>query len=403
MNKSGIKKYIFLLMIAHLCVDMNQGALPAALPFLIAIKGLNYTAATGLVFASNISSSLVQPLFGYLGDKSARYWFISLGIILGGSGFAMIGLFDNYWAIFFAAIVSGVGIAIFHPEGGRLSNQVSEKNKSGNMSIFATGGTLAFAAGPLLLSFSMTNFGIRGTAVFLIPGFVMVAIYMAVIKNLRKAVGENIANEGRSGGVRSEGVPEASAPQVYRPAGKDDRPAFIKLSVFVFFRSAILFGMTTFIPLYWVDMLKQTQAAGSIALAIYSIATAFATLIGGFLADRLGYNKIINISTITFIPLLALFTFIPDLRLSTVLLVLLGFSLQFCFSTVITTGQSFLPNHIGFASGVTMGMGSSVGAVTAPLLGRIGDIYGLTTTFYVLIAIACITAVTGFFVPKQKH
>ena len=385
-------------MLGHLSADMNQGALPAVLPFLMAAKGMNYTAATGLVFAANITSSLIQPLFGYLGDKSARYWFVSLGILVGGSGFAMMGLLDNYWAIFLAAVVSGVGIAIFHPEGGRLANRVSAENKNGNMSIFAAGGTLAFATGPLLLSFAMTNFGIRGTAVFFIPASVMATVFMAVIKNLLKATGESPVYSGQGAG-NAAGAYEAQIGF----AGKDNRPAFIKLSVFVFFRAAVLFGMTTFIPLYWVGILHQTQAAGSMALAVYSFATVFSTLIGGFLADRYGYKKIINISTLTFIPVLALFTFIQDLRLSTILLILLGFSLQFCFSTVISVGQSFLPNHIGFASGVTMGMGTSVGAVTAPLLGRIGDIYSLDAVFYVLIALACITALTGFFIPGQQN
>jgi len=80
-KKTGLKKQIYLLMLSHLSVDINQGALPAALPFLIALKGMNYTSATGLVFASNITSSIVQPLFGYLGDRSARFWVLSLGIL----------------------------------------------------------------------------------------------------------------------------------------------------------------------------------------------------------------------------------------------------------------------------------------------------------------------------------
>jgi FSR family fosmidomycin resistance protein-like MFS transporter len=80
----------------------------------------------------------------------------------------------------------------------------------------------------------------------------------------------------------------------------------------------------------------------------------------------------------------------------------MGFALQLCFSTVISIGQSFIPNHIGLASGITIGMGSSVGAIIAPILGKVSDLYGLPTTFYVLIALSVITAVTGGLVPKHK-
>ena len=147
----------------------------------------------------------------------------------------------------------------------------------------------------------------------------------------------------------------------------------------------------------------QTQAAGSVALALYSFATIFSTLIGGFLADRIGYKKILIISTITFIPFLVIFTLMPDLQFSTILLIPMGFAMQLCFSPVISIGHTFIPKHIGFASGVTMGMGISVGGITAPILGKISDLYGLTSTFYVLIALACITAITAFIVPRQKQ
>ena len=80
----------------------------------------------------------------------------------------------------------------------------------------------------------------------------------------------------------------------------------------------------------------------------------------------------------------------------------MGFVLQLCFSPVIATGQAFVPRHIGFASGVTMGMGVTVGGIAAPILGRISDLYSLTTTFQVLIVLACIAAITAFIIPGKK-
>ena len=413
-----IRNYIFLLLLGHFSVDLNQGALPAALPFLMAARNMNYTSAAGLMFATNVTSSIVQPLFGHLGDKAAKYWYISLGLVLAGSGFAIMGFLEDYWAMFVAVMVSGLGNSIFHPEGGRLANQVSEENKNTNMSIFAIGGNLAFAVGPIIISLAITNFGMKGTAVFFIPAYIVAVIYLVMIKDM-----PGVSREGkgaREGKIAREGKalagPWVDAPvettsgaagrpgiDAVAPGDKDDWRAFAKLSVLIFFRAAVLYGMTTFIPLYWVGVLMQSRAAGSVALAIYSFASTVGTPIGGLLADRIGYSKIIKISSVSFVPLIALFTFVPDLRLSTFLLVAMGLAGFLCFSTVITTGQYFIPNHIGFASGITMGMGVSVGGITAPILGRISDLYGLTTTFYVLIALSCLMAVSGFLIPAKKR
>ena len=57
-------RYLSLLTAGHLVTDVNQGALPALLPFLISEHKLSYGAAAGLVFAANMTSSVAQPLFG---------------------------------------------------------------------------------------------------------------------------------------------------------------------------------------------------------------------------------------------------------------------------------------------------------------------------------------------------
>ena len=40
-------------------------------------------------------------------------------------------------------------------------------------------------------------------------------------------------------------------------------------------------------------------------------------------------------------------------------------------------GQKYLAKNIGFASGVTLGLATSMGGMIAPLLGWIADHYGL--------------------------
>ena len=46
-------------------------------------------------------------------------------------------------------------------------------------------------------------------------------------------------------------------------------------------------------------------------------------------------------------------------------------------SVLVVLGQEYLPNRVGMASGVTLGLAVSVGGMCAPLLGRLGDRYGM--------------------------
>ena len=75
---------VALLCLGHLVTDLSQGALPALLPFLIAEYGLTYAAAGVIVFATNIASSVVQPLFGHLADRHPSPWLAALGHRPGG-------------------------------------------------------------------------------------------------------------------------------------------------------------------------------------------------------------------------------------------------------------------------------------------------------------------------------
>ena len=119
-----------LISLGHLVTDINQGALPALLPFLIAEQSLSYTAAASLVFISNASSSLIQPVFGYFADRLSKPILMPIGIFLAGLGMALMGLVDVYGLLLVCAAVSGIGIAAFHPEApGRSTASAGKRSR----------------------------------------------------------------------------------------------------------------------------------------------------------------------------------------------------------------------------------------------------------------------------------
>ena len=74
-------------------IDINQGSLPAILPFLKTRSISRTRPPASSCSPANITSSLIQPLFGYLADKTARRWLLPLSVLLSavGSGLARAG------------------------------------------------------------------------------------------------------------------------------------------------------------------------------------------------------------------------------------------------------------------------------------------------------------------------
>lgn len=379
--------YGWIMTLGHLCCDINGGALPAILPFLMVEKGISYSAAAGLTFALSGIGSVVQPLFGNMADKHSRPWMMSLGVFMAGCGVSLLGFFDSYWAMFIAVTMTGIGSALFHPDGGRMANYVAGERKGRGMSNFAVGGNMGGAIGPMLVVFGINLFGLPGTLILAIPSFLMAAFLQMQNKELA-----SFAQESR------RATAEAIA------AGqKDDWHSFYKLTFVVFMRSTISIGITTFIPLFWLNILMQPENVSSSTTTILAVAAAIATLIGGRLADRLGFNRVIRTGLLLVIPCLVLVILSRTVWFSTLMLIPLAMMLNFAFSPSVALGQSLVPNHIGLASGITMGLANSFGGMVSPLLGRLADHQGLPPVLWVLVGVAVLACVCSFSVPDAPN
>jgi len=132
-----MKYRLALLSAGHLVTDVNQGALPALLPFLISEYHLSYAAAGVIIFSTNIVSTIVQPLFGYLADRVSSPWLMPAGIVLAGVGMGATGVVSGYGWVLVCVMVSGIGVAAFHPQGALMVDRIPGERKASAMSLFA--------------------------------------------------------------------------------------------------------------------------------------------------------------------------------------------------------------------------------------------------------------------------
>jgi MFS transporter, FSR family, fosmidomycin resistance protein len=380
------RRRLIILAIGHLVADISQGALPALLPFLIVQYHLSYSAAAGIVFAANIFSSLMQPLFGHFADRLSSVWLIPVSMLVTGIGTALIGVMPNYWCVFTIVAVVGVGLAAFHPEAARLVNRVAGKNKSSGMSIFSTGGQLGFALGPILTTTVVLAFGLKGTLLLVLPAVIAAIFLVPMTTRLSKQELER--NE--TGGLLSQGQ------------GVDQWRAFTMLMIVIILRSVLFYGLNTFLPLYWLNVLHQSNAAAGTILTVYFFCGVFGTLLGGRLGDRIGYRRIIAISLIMVTFILPLFLMTQDTRMATIAVVPIGFILFLSSSSLIVLGQKYLPNRVGFASGVTLGLSITAGGTAAPLLGKIADMYGIPVAMWSLTCLPVICFFLTLTLPRSR-
>src|SRR3954454_3123604 len=365
----------------HMFTDVSQGAVPALLPFLKSDMHLSYAAVSALILAATISSSVIQPIFGRYSDRRSLPELMPLGVLCGGLGIAAVGIAPSYALVFLAIVVSGIGVAAFHPEGSRYANYLSGSRRASGMSLFSVGGNVGFALGPVLVTPLLLAFGLHGTLFMAFPATLMAVVLFHELPRLgtfRRAAAERLAG------------------------GRDRWDAFVRLAGVVAMRSFVYFGLITFVPLYYVAELHTSKAAANTALAAMLAAGAVGTLIGGPAADRFGRRPVVIASMAVLPPLILAFAAAGQ-GLATLLIAIVGAATILTFSVTVVMGQEYLPGKIGVASGFTLGLSIGLGGVAAPLLGLVADHWGLTTALHVIAVLPVVGLLVALTLPRGRE
>jgi FSR family fosmidomycin resistance protein-like MFS transporter len=370
----------------HLFTDVNQGAVAALLPFLVVERGLSYTAVAGLILAATVSSSIVQPVFGHFSDRRSLPALMPGGLLLAGAGIALVGVAPSYPLIFLCVVLSGIGVAAFHPEGSRFANYVSGSRRATGMSLFSVGGNVGFALGPVITTPLVLIFGLPGTLFLILPAAVMSALLALSIPRLA--------------GFR----PRSGRPAGGERDGRDRLPAywgpFARLIALITARSLVYFGLVTFVPLYYVQVFGASEGRANAALSVMLFAGAVGTMIGGPLADRFGRRTVVIASMLALPPLILGMSLSGELA-GMVLLALIGACTIATFGVTVVMGQEYLPGRIGIASGFTIGFSIGLGGLGAPVLGAVADGFGLFSTMLVVAALPLVGLAIALTLPKK--
>ena len=371
--------------IFHCINDFGQGSLAALIPFFIANFGLNYYQSASIIFCNTVVASVAQPILGYVADRWRVPWFIPVGFTVTLVSISAIALATSYEMILALSLIAGIGAALFHPEAALLVNR-TQSNELGNaMGRFAVGGSAGFALGPLLAG-GVYVFGGQFLWLFTVIALIGVLLYVYAF----------------TGSTDADAVSESKSSVKSATTGTNDWASFGKLFFVIASRSILFSVLSIFIPILYITVINGEAGASSLALTMYFAMGAVLTYMGGALSDKLGFLKTVRLGNLIFLPSVLVFIFVPNIWGFFGAMIPMAFGVFSQYGPITVLGQKYLAKNAGFASGITLGLGITLGGLVAPYVGHLADIYDVQTALMTLIPVGLMGLLMSFWLKEPK-
>jgi FSR family fosmidomycin resistance protein-like MFS transporter len=375
-------KILLFLSLGHLVTDIYQGALPAILPYLKTHLSLSYAYTGVILMTANFTSSILQPLFGYLSDRREKLFLLPLGCLAAGVGLSLLPLSGLYGLTLVLVVISGLGVASYHPEGYKTAYFFTGPRPATGMSVFSVGGNLGFALGPLIALTIILGFH------YLPIMLCFCLIFLGLLPHYWKML-----HEPKPPHLQSKTAATVVSPGTYL--------ALALIIAVVIMRSWIQLGLMTFIPFYYIGVLKGDPLYSGTLVSVFLLGGVAGTLGGAPLADRWGHKRLLTLSMLLTSLLFPLVRLTSGLWLF-VVLALVGMVLISSFTVTVVMAQRLLPRHLGAASGLMVGFAIGAGGLGVTILGIVADHYGVPAALNAIIFLPIIGMMLSLGI-KEPH
>jgi len=371
---------LFLMFLGHIWVDASQGILPVLLPKLKEVLALNYFEVGVVVTVLNLTSSVIQPIFGYISDKIRAGWFVPVGIFWTACMMGLLGWAPNYLTVILLVGFAGLGTAAFHPRAMMVVHHVSGSRKGLGTAVFGTGGNIGFALGPMVGSLLVLGFGLHATIGLVGPGALLALMIFFWPGNF-------LQREAPTKGKTKIGDGNLQ-PVLW--------VSLVLTCLIVMLRSWVYTSFITYLPMFLQERGLPLET-GSLMLTVFLFGGAAAGLYGGHLSDRVGRRRVIIVSMLLY-PIFMSLMILSSGPMRWVLTAASGAALLASFSVTIVLAQEILPRNLGLASGLILGLSFGTGGLGTAVSGLIADAVGLYKTVWILALVPLLGSVIGAFI-----
>jgi MFS transporter, FSR family, fosmidomycin resistance protein len=388
-NNKTVYNILFIIGLCHLLNDTLQSVVPAMFPILEKSMGLSFTQLGLIAFALNMVSSVMQPAVGWFADKRPMPYALPIGLTFSMVGILGIAIAPSFITILFSVIFIGLGSAVFHPEGSRVSYMAAGNRRGLAQSIYQVGGNSGQALAPVITALILVPLGQFGAIWFTIVAAFAVLFLLYIARWYSSRLSDTSKKQQRE--VKS----------VNKKISKPVKVALIVLVFLVFARSWYGSAISNFYTFYVIETYDKTIAQSQVYIFLFLFMGAVGTFLGGPLADRFGKKNVILYSLLFAAPLAVLLPFVGP-YVAYILLALIGLILMSSFSVTVVYAQELLPGKIGTMSGLIVGLSFGMGAIGSVALGAFIDTIGLSTTM-IAVALLPLLGVLTFLLPSDSQ
>lgn len=387
-QNATVYSILFLISGSHLFNDSIQSVVPAMNPIFVSELHLSYVQIGWIAFVLNMTSSVMQPVFGYVADKKPTPFLLPFGMFLSMLGLIGFSLFENYYLILLSVFFIGLGSAIFHPEGSRVAYLAAGTKRGLAQSIYQVGGNFGQSLAPVFTAFIFVKYGQNSALGFIAVTIMGMFILMFVSKWYK-------------GKIVEEQEVKANTPERKSAPIPNKIKAAITLLVFlVFARSWYQAGIVNYYQFHLNENYGFTIQEAQLYIFVFMFAGVLGTFFGGPLADRFGRRNLIFLSMGGAAPLTIALPYVPSGFISP-LIFLIGFIILSSFSVTVVYAQELIPSKIGMVSGLIVGLAFGMGAIGAVILGALADKFSIYSIMIVC-SLLPILGVLTFLLPSDE-
>lgn len=357
------------LSLAHLLNDLVQSMIPALYPLIKESYGLDFMQVGLITLAFQVTSSLLQPLLGYVTDKRPWPYAMVAGMCSTLTGLLLLSFAQSYAVVLVSAGLIGLGSAVFHPEATRMARHAAAGRQGLAQGVFQVGGHIGYAVGPLLAALVVVPRGQASLSWF--SGVVLVAML------LMGWLGARYSALRREQKASSDHVEEA--PNHGMPAGRILFAMGI-LVVLLCSKNGYTAAFTSYYTFYLIERFGIELQLSQIMLFVYLVVGAIGVIVGGMIGDRIGRDRVIWLSILGSLPFALL---LPHASLfwTGVLSVIVSFIMASAFSAILIYAIDLVPHRVGLVGGLFYGLSFGLGGIAAAGLGALADSIGIIAVF----------------------
>jgi len=375
-------KIILALALVHFTGDFYSSFITPLLPAFTDRFSLTLTQVGILSGLGRFLAFVVQPSVGYLADRYQTRFFILAGVLLSVVFIPFAGIMPSFAALLGCIALGSIGSSMFHPSVAGMVPLYSGTRPGFSMSFFNTGGTFAFAAGPVAITWFVGKYGLSSAPLTMIPGLILFILIFFVVPIPQ---GEGLGKNGFFGSLR-----EAFG-EVWR--------AILLIWVIMVLRAFVAHAYRTFFPLL-LDGQGYTLLSIGTIVSLFTLAGTISGLIAGSLSDHWGYRRIFLFAHGMASPVLFLLLFTSGAGVYPMAF-LSGFLIMATLPLGVTMAQEIAPRGRSLVSSLMMGFAFGLGGMMAPLVGALSDRFSIPVVLSFVAWIPLLTTGLVFFLPEK--